>query len=581
MNILLLLTQILFVNSLNINGAEYLIKKFKQYGINTVFAYPGGANLKLMDTLYKSDIKTIVNRHEQFSGFSAEGYSKSSDKLGCVITTSGPGLTNIITPLQDSYSDGIPLLAISAQVDYKKIGTSAFQECDAISLTKPCTLYNSLITSIFELDQCVDLAIQTALTKTGRKGPVHLDICSNVFIERMYIDEDDFIPFVLEKEYYFYLSNDQFKPFHQIYDAIVNAKKPVLIVGQGCSKNYKKIRKFINKFNLPTTTTLHGLGIINENDKKALKMLGMHGSYTANHAIQQADLIIGLGYRFDDRTIGNINLYALNARNKLGIIHIDISKDKINEVKKTINPKYSLQIDCNNFVDKMFETSIMLNLNKNKNKEWIDYLQKLKKDYPFKVKNGMKIPFIIQKLSTKLKNDYNYLICTGIGIHQMNTAQHFNWKFPKSLLTSGSQGSMGSCLGFGIGAQLANSDKKIICIDGDGSFMMSCNDLMTIVEYNLPIKIFIMDNQNLGMVTNWQDQFYNKNRAYSSLKNPDFCKLGESMGIKSIKCENEEDIDNCLDEINSNEPLIIHFKVSQDKCLPFVSPGKALDDMII
>jgi len=524
----------------------------------------------------------LIDRHEQFSGFSAEGYSKSSNKLGCVITTSGPGLTNIITPLQDSYSDGIPLLAISAQVDYKKIGSSAFQECDAVALTKSCTKYNSLITSIFELDQCVDLAIQTALTKTGRKGPVHLDICSNVFNERMYIDEDDFIPFKQENSLnYFYLRNEQFKPFYQIYDAIINSKKPVLIVGQGCSNDYKKIRKFINKFNLPTTTTLHGLGIVDENDKKALKMLGMHGSYTANHAIQEADLIIGLGYRFDDRTIGNVNLYGLNAKNNFGIIHIDISQEKIDEVKKIVNPKYSLQMNCNNFIDKMFESSIIIKFNKNKNKDWLNYLQQMKENHPLKVTKGMNIPFIIQRLSNKLENNKDYLICTGIGIHQMNTAQHFKWKSPKTLLTSGSQGSMGSCLGFGIGAQLANPNKKIICIDGDGSFMMSCNDLMTLVEYKLPIKIFIMDNENLGMVTNWQDQFYNKNRAFSSLKNPDFCKLGESMGIKSIKCENEQDIEQCLEEINSNDPLIIHFTVSQDKCLPFVSPGKALDDMII
>jgi acetolactate synthase-1/2/3 large subunit len=577
MKIILLLIQLIFINGLNIkniNGADYLIKKFKQYDINTVFAYPGGANLKLIDTLYKSDIKTIINRHEQFSGFSAEGYSKSSNKLGCVITTSGPGLTNIITPLQDSYSDGVPLLAISAQVDSNKLGSSAFQECDAITLTKACTKYNKLITNIFELDHYFDLIINLALTNTERKGPVHLDICSNVFNERMYIDEDDFILYKQENKFNF--NNDNVIP---IYNAIINAKNPVLIVGQGCIKDYKKIRKFINKFNLPTTTTLHGLGIIDENDKKSLKMLGMHGSYAANNAIQQSDLIIGLGYRFDDRTIGNVNLYGLNAKNNLGIIHIDISKEKINEVKKIINPKYSLQMDCEQFIDKMFKFSSNSKLDNNKNKKWIDHLQQLKINYPFKVNKGMNIPYIIQQLSNILIKDY--LICTGIGIHQMNTAQYFTWRFPKTLLTSGSQGSMGSCLGFGIGAQLANPDKKIICIDGDGSFMMSCNDLMTIVEYNLPIKIFIMDNENLGMVTNWQDQFYNKNRAFSSLKNPDFCKLGESMGIKSIKCDNEQDIEKCLKEINSNEPLIIHFKVSQDKCLPFVSPGNALDNMII
>jgi acetolactate synthase-1/2/3 large subunit len=578
MKILLLLLNTILINSYkinSINGADYIIKKLNQYEINTVFAYPGGANLKLMDTLYKSNIKTIVNRHEQFSGFSAEGYSKSSNKIGCVITTSGPGLTNIITPLQDSYSDGIPLLAISAQVDHKKLGTSAFQECNAIALTKPCTKYNKLIKNIDELIEEFDNIVKISMT--NRKGPVHLDICCNVFNEIVPsdLDIDKSSDKIIKYNKPLYKSSS----FNNIYNAILKASNPVLIVGQGCCKNYENIRQFINRFNLPTTTTLHGLGIIDEDDEKALEMLGMHGSYTANNAIQQADLIIGLGYRFDDRTVGNINLYGLNAKKNYGIIHIDISHEKIDEVKRVINPTYSLLMDCNKFVNKMMEKSSNTYIKKNKG--WIEYLNVLKQQYPFKVNKGMNIPYIIKKLSDKLENKKDYLICSGVGTHQMNIAQYFKWKYPNTFLTSGSQGSMGSCLGFGIGAQLANPHKTVICIDGDGSFMMSCNDLMTIVEYNLPIKIFVMDNENLGMVTNWQNDFYNGNKAFSKLKNPDFCKLANSMGIQSIKCDNEEDINDCLEQIDSNYPLLIHFKVEQQKCLPFVSPGKALDDMII
>lgn len=589
--LLLLLIKISFSNSyelIKINGANYIIKKLNQYGINTVFAYPGGANLKLMDSLYKSNIKTIVNRHEQFSGFSAEGYSKSTNnkKIGCVITTSGPGLTNIITPLQDSYSDGIPLLAISGQVDSKKLGSSAFQECDATSLTKPCTKYNKLIKNIFELSEYFDIAIQIAMTTVGRKGPVHLDICSNVFNEEIFIDEKHFALHkhdinIITKDI-IYLNNIQIISFYDIYNVLIKAKKPVLIVGQGCSEYYKNVREFIKKFNLPTATTLHGLGIIDENDNYALEMLGMHGSYAANNAIQEADLIIGLGYRFDDRTIGNINLYALNAKNNFGIIHIDISQEKIDEVKRIINPKYSLLMNCNDFINKMFKILTITNPTINNNK-WIEYINQLKTKHPFTTDKGMNIPYIIKKLSDKFQNQNkeNYLICSGVGVHQMNIAQYFTWKYPNTFLTSGSQGSMGSCLGFGIGAQLANPDKTIICIDGDGSFMMSCNDLMTIVEYNLPIKIFIMDNENLGMVSNWQDDFYNNVRAFSQLSNPNFCKLADAFGIKSIKCESDDDISKCFEEINSNYPVLIHFKVKQQKCLPFVEPGKALNDMVL
>ena len=573
-SLLLILHFISVYSYKKINGAELIIKKLNQHNINTVFGYPGGANLKFMDALYNSNIKTIVNRHEQFSGFSAEGYSRVSNSIGCVITTSGPGLTNIITPLQDAYSDGIALLAISGQVSVDKLGSSAFQECDATALTKPCTKYNKLVKNIFELEQSLDLAIEFAMK--DRKGPVHLDICSNVFSEELYYDDN--IKHYKQKQTIKNMDYIQTKAFYDIFDAIKKAKKPVLIVGQGASKYYKNVRNFINKFNLPTTTTLHGLGIIDENDKYALEMLGMHGSYTANNAIQQADLIIGLGYRFDDRTIGNINLYGLNAKNNFGIIHIDISPDKIDEVKKIVNPTYSLLMDCNDFINKIIEISDITNF-KNFNKQWIEHLNLLKEKYPFKNKKSMSIPYIIKKLSDKLASKDNYIICSGVGVHQMNIAQHFKWKYPNTFLTSGSQGSMGSCLGFGIGAQIAQPEKMIICIDGDGSFMMSCNDLMTVVEYNLPIKIFVMDNENLGMVSNWQDDFYNGNRAFSTLQNPNFVKLANAMGIASIKCDNVEDIDSCLDEINANYPLLIHFKVNQEKCLPFVAPGKALDDM--
>jgi len=573
--LLLIVNFITVVSYQKITGADLIIKKLNQHNINTVFGYPGGANLKLMDALYQSNIRTIVNRHEQFSGFSAEGYSRASNSIGCVITTSGPGLTNIITPLQDAYSDGIALLAISGQVDSSKLGSSAFQECDATALTKPCTKYNKIIKNIFELEQSLDLAIEFAMK--DRKGPVHLDICANVFNEELYYDE---IKKYEGKPKVQYLNYIQTTAFYDIFNVIKRAKNPVLIVGQGGNRYYLNIRKFIKHFNLPTTTTLHGLGIIDENDELALEMLGMHGSYTANNAIQQADLIIGLGYRFDDRTIGNINLYGINAKNNFGIVHIDISPEKIDEVKKVINPTYSLLMDCNDFINKMMEISDITNLKIN-NREWITHLNILKNKYPFKNEKSMSIPYIINKLNNKLEKKDNYIICAGVGVHQMNIAQHFKWKYPNTFLTSGSQGSMGSCLGFAIGAQLAHPDKLIICIDGDGSFMMSCNDLITIVENKLPIKIFIMDNENLGMVSNWQDDFYNGNRAFSTLQNPNFVQLANSMGIASVKCDDINNIDSCLNEINNDYPLLIHFKVKQEKCLPFVAPGKALDDMII
>jgi acetolactate synthase-1/2/3 large subunit len=606
MNLFIVLLSHLFLsNSLKISGSDLIIKKLNEYRVKTVFGYTGGANLKLFDSLYRSNIKTIINRNEQCCGFSAEGYSKSSGKLGVVITTSGPGLTNIITPLQDSYSDGVPLLAISGNVASNKIGTSAFQECDATALTKPCVKYNKLIKKISDLESSIDVAIQTAYQ--GRKGPVHLDICSNVFSEEIHIPDQVYSEFdeiymkeqkeqikkttiipSFKKEYDLVIEDyDKLKVFYEIFTALRKSEKPVLIVGQGCKRYYEEIRTFMEFFNIPTATTLHGLGIIDETNDLSLKMLGMHGSAYANIAIQNADLIIGLGYRFDDRTIGNPQNYGLCAKNGYGIVHIDISEEKIEEVKKIINPTYSLQIDVRDFLKKINNLVDELYMKQPKRYSWIKYIQNLKYIYSFHKNKkdeepDMTIPYIITQLSNKLKDFKNYLITTGVGVHQMQVAQYFTWKYPNTIITSGSQGTMGVGVPFALGAQLANPDKLVICIDGDGSFMMTCQDLMTISEYNIPIKILIMDNQNLQMVSNWQDDFYEKKRAGSKLKNPNFVKLANSMGISSLYCNHVDEIDDCLNEvIYSTYPLLIHFQVKETKCLPFVAPGRALHDMIL
>lgn len=553
-----------------LSGADYIIKRLEQYRINTIFGYPGGANLKLFDSLYKSTkIKTIINRNEQNSGFCAEGFAKTGKNIGVIFTTSGPGLTNIITPLQDAYSDGIPLLAISGQVGSKNIGTSAFQECNAIELTKTCVKYNKLIDCIKNLEYELDKSINIALNL--RNGPVHLDICSDVFSA-----EYDFNFNEIQLKSINTNSNNYYNIFNEIGDILKKSRKPVLIVGQGANKYYNEVRLFSKKFNIPVATTLHGLGIIDQNDELSLGMVGMHGSVAANMAIQSADFIIGLGYRFDDRTIGNPKLYALEAKKKFGIVHIDISKEKINEVKKIINPKYSINTNCINFLNYMNTIDI-----KSKKFEWITYLKIIKTSYNIEPEKDMTIPYIISKLSEKLEPFKNYLITTGVGVHQMNVAQYFKWKYPKTLLTSGSQGTMGVGIHYATGAQIANPNKLVMCIDGDASFMMSL-DLMTIAENKIPIKILIMDNQNLQMVTNWQEKFYDKKYSGSKLKNPNFIKLANSMGIAALQCNNVDDIDNCINEIlYSKYPLLIHFKVKGQQCLPFVAPNKALNDMIL
>ena len=565
--------------SLLITGSELIIKKFTKYNINTIFGYTGGSNLHFFDKLYQNqNINVIVNRNEQCSGYAAEGYAKSSNKLGVVITTSGPGLTNIITPLQDATSDGVALLAISGQVHKNKLKTSAFQECDATAITNTCVKYNKLIKNIDELDNELEKAINIALS--NRKGAVHLDICSNVFSDTIDYDEIN----VCDKKYNIefsekYHSVGDYEIYNNIKRAFLKSEKPVIIVGQGCNKYYEEIRTLCKTHNIPVCTTLHGLGIIDEYEHNSLGMVGMHGNYAANMAIQNADFILGIGYRFDDRTIGNPYLYGINAKNKKGIAHVDISEEKINEVKNIINPTYSLKMDVGKFINKLNN----IDINSHDKNKWFDKINVWKKHFQFKSNPDMTIQHISEKLNYKLnKKQSNYLITTGVGVHQMQVAQYFTWTVPNSLITSGSQGTMGVGVPFAMGAKLANENKIVICIDGDGSFMMTCQDLQTLSENNINVKILIMDNESLQMVQNWQNEFYDSRLSSSKLINPDFVKLANSMGIKARKCSNLNQLDETIDEIiNSNYPLLVHFKVKQTKCLPFVPPNNALDEMIL
>jgi len=564
--------------NIRINGAEYIILTLKHYNVSNIFGYIGGSNLQLFDSLYKRDINLIVNRNEQCCGHSAEAYAKSSNKLGVLITTSGPGLTNIITPLQDALSDGISLLAISGQVSSTKLGTSAFQECKATKITKPCVKKNILIKNTNQLVKYLNPMIKIAMK--NRKGPVHLDICSNVFSDFVDLNKKTSLKInSIKKKCVNSNTNFNIELTNKIYEKIMKSKNPILIVGYGCSSDYINLRKFIEIYNIPTCSTLHGLGIVDYNNNLNLDMIGMHGSYYANKAIQNSDLIIGLGNRFDDRTIGKIDTFGLNAKKNFGIIHIDNSDEKLNEVKQIINPEISLKSDSSKFL------SIMItNFKKKPNRNnWFNKINNYKLEYNFEPKIGINIPWIVKSLSKQInKNNKNYIITTGVGVHQMQVAQYFEFDKPKCLITSGSQGTMGVSTPFAIGCQIANPNKLVISIDGDGSFQMTSSDLMTIKELGLPIKILIMDNENLQMVTNWQDEFYNSKYSGSKLENPDFVKFAESMGIKGIYCDSINNLNDIISEIIfSDYPLLVHFKVKSEKCLPFVAPNKSLDDMIL
>ena len=544
-----------------ITVSDYIIKRLEKEGIKHIFGYPGGANLHLLDKVSKSKMNLIVSRHEQWSGHSAEGYAKASDKLSVCITTSGPGLTNVITPMQDCLSDGVPVLFISGQVSTSALGKDSFQECDAVSLTKACTKWNKLITSEKEIVSSLESAIKIA--QESKYGPVHLDICSDV-LSQLVVSEDEEV------------NTEEVKVEHNIVDydkiaKLVNtARRPLIIAGVGSSKAYKEIRALSKKYNIPVTTTLHGLGIVDESEELSLKMLGMHGSAATNYAVQSADLILGIGNRFDDRTIGKKTEFGSCAKT---IIHVD-TNDK---VKTPLEKLMSITADSLDFI-----VNLRKLLEPRKRSKWVSKIRNLKENFPFTYRktDNLKVQDVIKEFSNKIQNK-NYYVTTGVGNHQMMTAQYTTWNQPKRMITSGSLGTMGVGLPFAIGSYLATGCETY-CIDGDGSFMMSLSELATIKNYNLPIKILLMNDNSLQMVKVWQELFYDKNYVGVSEANPEFTKLAESFGIKAIRCSNKDELSSTIEKIiNTNSPILCEFIVEQDICLPFVLPSKRLDDMLI
>ena len=572
----------------NYFGKDAIIKRLEYHKVDTIFGYGGGAILPLFDSLANSSISYYMNRNEQGSGHCAEGYAKITGKPGIVATTSGPGVTNLITPLQDSYSDGVPIIVLTGQVPTTAIGTDAFQECPAIDLTKPCTKWNYQLTSSNEIDNVIDEAFYIALS--GRPGPVHIDIPKDILMQAMVLN--DSIPYhndnkLIDNKWNHIsknTSNDNIDLsfMNTLLDIIDKSKKPIIIAGQGCNNCSDKLRQFAIQSNIPVTTTLHGMGTFDENHSLSLDMLGMHGAAYANFAIQDADLILSFGSRFDDRIIGNKDGYGLKARQAEksgtgGIFQFEIDN---NQVGKTILPTRSFIGDCSLYLEYLCDHT------KFKNRDnWLTKLDKWKKEYPLQfIENPatIKTQQVIKTISDVVSDKDDICITTGVGNHQMMTAQFYKWTQPRQLLTSGSLGTMGVGVPFAIGAQIAMPDKKIICIDGDGSFNMTLTELGTISEYNIPVKIAIMNDSRQQMVYIWQKLFFDSNFISTTNKNPDYVKLAESFGIHAIVCDNPNDLHSKADEfINYDGPIIANFIVEPDICLPLVPPGNNLDDMIL
>lgn len=539
--------------------------------VEYMFGYPGGAILPVFDELYKTPAKFILNRHEQASGHCADGYARVTGKPGVCIVTSGPGATNTVTPLATAQIDSIPMIVFSGQVPTKVIGNDAFQEADVTGITRPCTKWNYLIKDIRELPRVVNEAFLVATS--GRPGSVLIDLPKDISAGIMPEEVDD-TPreHIVNKRKQAVTHANHASQAEAAAEAINRAEKPVLYVGGGAiiSNAAPVLRKLADKGNIPCTTTLLGMGAFDEMDPKALHMLGMHGSAYANYAVQECDVLIAVGARFDDRVTGNLASFAPHAK----IIHIDIDPSSMG---KTVDVDIAVSGDA--------KTSLELMLPHIEHRDrhaWFSTINAWKKRYPFHYLDdtqNSKPQYVIEEINRQTKSDA--IITTGVGQHQMWAAQFYRWRNPRQMITSGGLGTMGYGLPAAMGAQLGAPGKTVIDIDGDGSYLMTCYELATIAEYNIPVKIVILNNDFQGMIKQWQDLFYEKRYSNSIMKNPNFAAMAEAFGVKGIRCDDKKKVPQVVDEMLSHPgPCVVDFFVEPNEHVyPMVPSGKGLHEM--
>lgn len=562
-----------------LTGGQIVYNKLLQYGIKDVWISTGGAVMPLVDAFYNGKINYYLPSHEQSGGHCATGYAKVTGKPGISIVTSGPGFTNSLTALTDAMNDSVPFILFSGQVPKIAMGTQAFQECPSVEMSKPVTKWSHCVENIKELPAVIDEAFHVSLS--GKPGAVHIDLPKCITSEKM--TSESIKKFTKSENNLNNFSSNK-NQFKKVIDLINNSKKAVIIAGQGCNNSWNHLRRFSEITNIPVTTTIHAMGCFDETNDLSLEFMGMHGSPYANYAVMDADLVIGIGTRFDDRITGNISKFAPKAyeaykENKGGIVHVNINNEEINYV---LNSHYNFNMDAHLFFDKTIPY-----LKRTDNKEWIIKIKEWKNKYKFKYNktNNLKTQEVIIELNNYLlkNNIKNYYISTGVGNHQMMASQFIKWKYPKSFLTSGSLGTMGVGLPYAIGAQIAKPNSLVIDIDGDGSFNHSLHELKSIRDYNLPVKIFIMNDNKLSMVKAWEKLFYEERYTATDLKvNPNYTQLAESFGIKGIRCNDKSELRDFIKyAISYDGPILCDFKVQEDLCLPLVAPGKAIDEMIL
>lgn len=554
---------------MKISGAEAVIRSLLKEKVKVIFGYPGGANMPIYDALYKyrHKLRHILVRHEQGAVHAAEGYARVSGKPGVCFATSGPGATNLVTGIADAMMDSVPLVCITGQVPSSVIGTDAFQETDVIGITTPITKWNFQITKAEEIPEVFAKAFYIA--SHGRPGPVVIDITKNAQFEELEFRYPN--NFFIEK-----IKNvNKFKKedLEKAAEIINNSKRPLIIVGHGAliAKAEKEVLKLAEKTGIPVAVTLHGLSVIPFNHYLYVGMVGMHGNYAPNKLTNEADVILAIGLRFDDRVTGRLSDYAKKAK----IIHIDIDES---EHGKNVKTTVSLVGDAKDVLK-----AFLPFLKKNSYKYWVDEFRKLdrieKQSLEKKKSHFITMGEVLEKLSLKTKNEA--VIVADVGQNQMMAARYYKYKNPNSYITSGGLGTMGFALPASIGVKIAISKKQVFVVVGDGGFQMTIQELGTIMQEKLPIKILLFNNEYLGMVRQWQELFFEKRYSFTYLKNPDFINLAKSYGIRAKKVSKREDLDKTLDDfIKSKEAYLLEIKViKEENVFPMIPAGSSVDEI--
>jgi acetolactate synthase-1/2/3 large subunit len=564
---------------MKMNGARIMLECLKKEGVDTIFGYPGGTVINIYDELFSfKEIRHILPRHEQAGTHAADGYARATGRVGVCLATSGPGATNTVTGIATAYMDSIPMVIITGQVPTPLIGNDAFQEVDIIGITRPCTKHSFLVRDVKDLALIMKKAFYIA--RTGRPGPVLVDLPKDVQIAQTEFS----YPETVEIRSYKPTLGGHPRQVEKAMAMMLDARRPVMYVGGGAvlGNAADGLTTLARMLTMPVTTTLMGLGSFPENDPHSLGMLGMHGSYCANMAMTNSDLIIAIGARFDDRVTGKLGTFAPHAK----IIHVDVDPTSI---KKNVRVDLPIVGDVKDVLSKMIKQADKF---KDKVAEfkaalapWHDDIAGWKEKHPIGYKNSttvIKPQFVIQKL--RELSDEDAIISTDVGQHQMWTAQFFQFNKPRTLLTSGGLGTMGYGLPSAMGAQAAFPGRQVITICGDGGIQMNIQEMATLVQNKLPVKIVILNNNFLGMVRQWQELFFDKRYSSTCMELPiDFVKLADAYGAKGFSTSKPSDVEKIIKQgFKEKGPVIMEFKIArEEKVLPMVPAGAALNEMVL